>query len=234
MARLLHHKIQRVINYRFLEDLMKKVLLVVAALSVLMLASTAHANLITNGGFDNGLNGWSDGLLSSLPAWDSNAQAAKFGYGAGFINGANQSLFQAFHINPDIKSVTFSFDLTTSVNSPSILESGVFTAAFNSLNFNLKDFVADFTWLHKDGSITTTFSKEIEISKAFQWFGNDWNNAAVLFKFTGGGLGSVGGMTVLLDNVFLGPTAQTPIPAAAWLLGSGVAGLVALRRKQVA
>lgn len=216
---------------------MKKVLLTVIALSMLLFATTAHANLITNGGFDNGLSGWNDGLLTSLPAWDANAQAAKFGFESGHgIGGAYQSLSQTFRINPDIKSVTFSFDLTTNVNASWLGgQSGLFSAAFNSLNFSLKDFTADFTWMHDDGNVTTHFSKEIEIGQAFQWFDLGLDNAGVIFKFSGSaGAISFGGITVLLDNVFLGPTAQTPVPAAAWLLGSGLAGLVALRRRHAA
>ncbi|MBF0413330.1 MAG: VPLPA-CTERM sorting domain-containing protein [Desulfamplus sp.] len=59
---------------------------------------------------------------------------------------------------------------------------------------------------------TTTFLVDSETTLSFEGLGND-------------------NMGLLLDNVVLSGT-PTPVPAAVWLLGSGLAGLVALRRKK--
>lgn len=212
---------------------MKKVLLAALMLSVMLFAATAQANLITNGSFDTGLDGWDNSLLSTMPGWNDAAQAAEFSYDPLLIGAASQSLYQIFRIEPGTKSLTLSFDLTSNVYPISGWQTGSFTVSFNSFDFSLNDFTI-YEWTDEDGNITANISKEIEFNDLIGWF--DMNNAALIFQFSGFGVGYGDGISVLLDNVMLtaGGSNAVPIPGAIWLLGSGIAGLVALRRKNAA
>ena len=53
---------------------MKKVLLAVFTLSIMLFAATAQANLISNGGFDEGLDGWNNSILTAMPSWNAEAR----------------------------------------------------------------------------------------------------------------------------------------------------------------
>lgn len=205
---------------------MKKALLVFAALATLLFATTARADIITNGAFDTGTGGWivtgaewKNGAVDLAPNMFANAS----------------TLTQFFSIPAGTEKLTLSFDLNISLSQFSGIAAGAaFTAHFNCADLGINDTVL-YSWATADAIWSwggeTLFSETLTFDLDFNRVLNlPVDNAMISFVFAMGGASL--GFDVLIDNVTLGPASPAvPVPAAVWLLGSGLAGIVALRRK---
>lgn len=217
---------------------MKKVLLTVATLSLLLLATTAHANLIANGDFSDGLN-----------SWTTNGQSVKIENGAAILgNGsdpaAGQSkLSQSFFVEPGTEKLYISFDLSFKGFDNNLLLSDTFSVVVSDLQIELHSVLwwtweeevwTDhniYSWNSDEGYNTLNVKATVLLSPGFA----DRNpNAKITFNLSevlANDPNMFLSTTLAISNINITPSAATPVPAAAWLLGSGLAGVMALRRK---
>jgi hypothetical protein len=194
---------------------MFKKMIIVAAMAILAISAqvgTASANLVTNGGFETGnFSGWTltNGALD--------------GYTFVVLNSLNPTSPP----NPGI------YEASLSTN-------GAAGAISQTLNTTAGQGYIVTYWLANDDSSKTNLFQAM------------WNNSTIQatalansdifgykeFQFSAVASGSSSTLafnfqndpsTFHLDNVDATPT---PIPAAAWLLGSGLMGLVGLRRRK--
>lgn len=186
-----------------------KILHLLAAGLFILVAGNSHANLISNGGFESGLAGWSCTHVSGDCLTGTQTISAPEGssYFFGYSNGGTGHLSQGFtSIAGAIYSISLVFDTNdqTSTNTLS-LDVGNLSTDFLLLPFT--------TW--------TPFTSNFIADSAF---------TTVDFSFsTVGGTG-----TVWIDNVIvelaLIPN-PVPVPAPLVLIALGLAGLVLSRRK---
>jgi hypothetical protein len=186
-------------------------------------AGTANAEFVTNGTFDTDLAGWDQEVgTGTIPTSWVSPGAANVGQPG---TPGTSTFSQKLSITST--SVAYSFDYQWQVNKPSLAD--VFTAIIEydlqgggtssvelvnqptsepGLNFNQTYFVAE-----------TTALAGIDTAAA--------DNARIIFTLVENN--SPVGTRVQLDNVSV---SAVPLPAAAWLFGSALVGLVAVARRR--
>lgn len=214
---------------------MKKVLLILFTLSMMLVAATAHANLITNGDFSDGLNGWDITHPHAVTVDNGSAIIGHAGIGFG-----SSSISQNFYIAPGTESLDISFDLTFSGHDWNLIAKDVAKVVLSTLHmesflwWNWEEW-ADynvFQWGSNNEYTTISVNSTMLLSPDYL----DKNpNGKITFMLDESLFGIFGWLldtTMSVSNVNISPTGSpVPVPAAVWLLGSGLAGMAALRRK---
>lgn len=129
-------------------------------------------------------------------------------------------------------SWTFSFDAKAPAGGPAIdpgssASAGAFIKGFGpGFGFFFPIYNEDTTTL--SDSTWTTFSHTLTLNSVNP---GDWDNWIIQFGFVNTAT-NFDDSGVLYDNVSFSQVSAVPVPAAAWLFGSALLGLVAVRRKK--
>ena len=199
------------------------------ALLILSLAMTtaapafASTNLVVNGDFENVPLSKSWDTFSTLAGWTLNSGEVEIQrnlYGGNptkyvELDGThNDVISQNLNL---VKGTTYtlSFDYLYRPDANKYEDSASMTVSFGSLANPFKTVVAN-TIANDWATYTSTFLYTGDTGQ-------------VTLALAGGGKSDSYG--ALVDNVSVTPKNATPIPGAVWLLGSGLLGLVGLRRK---
>ena len=173
----------------------------VAALSV---AYPARANLITNGGFEDGFFGWShSGTVGLSGNAHSGNQAASFGVPSGSV---------AQNVTTPGTSYVVDFWLATSIFGP---RGGINpTVSVNVVWGGTSIFSQSFASIYTEHTLTVTAS-----------------SAMTALEFQSSIIGPPGSAALLLDDVSVTPAGVPDGGSTVSLLGCALLGLVVLRRK---
>ena len=138
------------------------------------------------------------------------------------VNEYFQTIEDILGANPSAKVVLTTMPLTTGENSDNVLrnqyndEVRSYAASHNMLLFDIADLEAH----DADGNPITFESGGTVYQKLFSGWSSD-----------GGHLSTAGRVWVAQGWYAMAASQATPIPGAAWLLGTGLVGLVGLRRR---
>ena len=183
-----------------------KLLIPLAAAAAFSLAHPAKANLITNGGFEDGLFGWShSGTVGLSGNAHSGNQAASFGVPSGSV---------AQNVTTPGTSYVVDFWLATSIFGP--------TGSINpTVSVNV-------VW-----GGTSIFSQSFASSSPYteHTFTVTTSSAMTALEFQSSIIGPPGSAALLLDDVSVTPAGVPDAGSTLPLLGFASLGLVALRRK---
>jgi len=192
-------------------------------------SSNVSANLISNNGFEDGLNGWNSTGNADIRTWDPVAYE-----GTNYLFGRNT---QEFSVWQDID--LFSHGYTASqINSGAFsvvfggMQSGwhtqadsgtisihLFNEEMSELGFtSLGPFYSDHTWVNRMG-ISDLLADTRYIQYRFYGTRVEYLNT-----------------DAYLDAAYLEVKgiSAVPVPAAIWLFGSGLIGLASISRRKVA
>lgn len=197
------------------------------ALSVAPLAVYAvPVELVTNGGFETGdLTGWGTAGLGNAAVSGTNPSSGSFSVNL-FSDSPNPDLLQQFGVGTGTlspgQSVTLSFDYRGTAGAGAVFFGAVITQASGELSLNGPLFP------DADPDIWQSFSATFNV-------GADTSAGVVveMQAICGAVLGCVADYYV--DNISLvTDVAAVPVPAAVWLFGSGLLGLVGVARRKKA
>jgi hypothetical protein len=208
----------------------KRFLTLVAMTLIFLSTSGAQAYVET---FDSNNANWSYGFNNNFSTILPATHVSSGGNPGGYITGATANLYAvwtyATALYGDITGQMMTIDTKVGVDS----------AAGNAQFYVGKGgaYFIDGTWNIGADLNWTTHTVALDATHFTRWTGVD-TGAFTLDQvlaapddigiFFGGGLAS-GSVNLMVDN--FGTVATVPVPAAAWLLGSGIVGLAALRRK---
>lgn len=173
--------------------------------TLLFVAQGSHASLITNGGFESGLSGWTCAAGSCGTGDMGGPQEGSYHF-YGFDNGPGGLSYQSFAT--DI-GATYSIDFFYGSFSPS---------PANNLSLKVGDLVQDFTFASSGWSSFSSTFTAISTSTSLDFFFD-----------TDPGTGQI-----WLDGIVVDYVASVPEPASIALFGIGLAGLGFSRRKKTA
>ena len=109
-----------------------------------------------------------------------------------------------------------------------LAEAGIFSIySLDMLEDTVGDGLTVTGYLQGGGQVDTTFIHTTPLVLTTFLFGSEWQGLTSISMTTF----STGGSPAVLDNIVV---SAVPIPAAAWLFGSALAGLGWLRRRQAA
>ncbi|WP_028583872.1 PEP-CTERM sorting domain-containing protein [Desulfogranum mediterraneum] len=184
---------------------MKKILVLFAVVGLMMGTISAHANLVTNGGFESGLTGW------SLSGEDSHF------FGSGHTGAQSLELFD------NSGFATLSQMITTTVGAT--YDFSFWSAVYSVVPGNILRYSLD------SGPIVTV----AQASGGFNWeyfsdsfVASSTSTAISFFIETDPGTG-----TWKLDDVYVS-LGENPVPEPTTMLlfGTGIAGLAAIGRRK--
>jgi choice-of-anchor C domain-containing protein len=210
---------------------MKKVLALIVILCFALPPAT-HADLINNGGFESGTSPPTGNNIATLAAGSTQLDNWTIGAaGIDWIPWNGSTVYWQSH------GGSYSIDLNATVGSGSI--SQTFTTTVGT------QYKVDF-WLAGNPANTTDKTRQVQVTAAgasqnftFDTTGKSFTNMGWLpetFLFTATGESTTLTFTSLTPAQY-GPALDdisvnaVPIPAALWLLGSGLLGLIGLRRR---
>ncbi len=190
---------------------LRPILLVLTAVTALSVAYPARANLITNGGFEDGFFGWShSGTVGLSGNAHSGNQAASFGVPSGSV---------AQNVTTPGTSYVVDFWLAISIFGPSIFGP---TGGINpTVSVNV-------VW-----GGTSIFSQSFASSSRYteHTFTVTASSGMTALEFQSSIIGPPGSAALLLDDVSVTPAGVPDAGSTLPLLGFASLGLVVLRRK---
>lgn len=221
---------------------MKRFSIVLAMIFAMLLAATAHAdvvsaNMLDNGAFDNAnrLNGWA---YEGDVRWINGAAVLGSKNGSGV-----SSISQSFYIQPDTASLNLSFDLTFTGMDRDRFNNDTAKVVLSTLQmegwwiFEWENWTEQvvYEWTSGNTSYTTvSFSGSILLGE----FDDINPNATISFMLDQGKKGHSSNLctTMTVDNIFIGRPGNTPTPTpepgTMLLMGSGLAALgMCMRRR---
>lgn len=191
---------------------MKKVKLAAAILGLLSVSQIANSATIANGNFDSGLAGWN--TEGNVTVEDGYAVLNTFdGIDTSIYGGTNGSI------------------LSQTVNA---LAGDVISFSYN---FNTDDYLPynDFSLVAGDAQFLLE-----NVATVGEGGSSGWNNFSftALSDFTdlkfivSNDTDTAFNSTLYIDNISSGSVSAVPVPAAVWLFGSGLVGLLGFNRKR--
>lgn len=191
---------------------MKKVKLAAAILGLLSVSQIANSATIANGNFDSGLAGWN--TEGNVTVEDGYAVLNTFdGIDTSIYGGTNGSI------------------LSQTVNA---LAGDVISFSYN---FNTDDYLPynDFSLVAGDAQFLLA-----NVATVGEGGSSGWNNFSftALSDFTdlkfivSNDTDTAFNSTLYIDNISSGSVSAVPVPAAVWLFGSGLVGLLGFNRKR--
>ncbi len=185
-------------------------------------AYAVPVELISNGGFETGdLTGWGTAGLGTATVTGTNPSTGSFAVRLSSTS-PSPDLIQQFGVGLGLltpgQSVTFSFDYRGTAAAGGVFFGEVITQASGELNLNGPLFP------DPDPNVWQTFSTTFNV-------GAD-TSAGVLVQMNASCGAAAGCVSeYFVDNISL--TAEVvPVPAALWLFGSGLLGLVGVARRK--
>ena len=189
--------------------------LATATLALTMSASSLAAfQLVENGDFSNGLDGFGNyaepGVAAVSDGGGYGLVEGGGGWGGGFVYKDDAPSLASMGLTAG-ETYTFQFDMISSEAGTTGIKVESWGAGASLDNSGEVDF-------NGNGTDWATYTYDYTI-----------NAAADAFKIVL--VGNSGGNTSF-DNVGINVASAVPVPAAAWLFGSALAGLVAVRRNK--
>jgi hypothetical protein len=203
-----------------MKKILKLILPLLTVSAIALSASGAGANMIQNGSFEEPViayGSWTPDL--PVPGWK-----VEYGYGIEIQN----------HVAGDPQHGNNHVELDTHYNS-SISQT---ISTSSGVKYNLSFWYSPRPNVSEDSNIINVYFNGTLIDSITGYSANvtDWkphtypltalSDSSVLMFEAAGISDSVGGY---IDNVSMTPT---PVPAALWLFGSGIAGMAAIRRRK--
>jgi len=209
----------------------KLALIMVTLAAVVLCAGPALANLVINGGFEDGNTGFTSDYIYSTSSGFINGYYA-IGSNPSAYNGAWTDITAA-HGGTNMMIVNGATNGTSSVWSAQVtVESGTYKfSAWVANSFTGMPNPANFT-LKIGGGTITSFALG-RYTKGWQEFSTNWistSGGTVTLALVDTATGE-NGNDFVLDDITFARVNPVPIPGAVWLLGSGLLGLVAIKRK---
>jgi hypothetical protein len=193
---------------------MKKLKLLAAVIALLPLGQAAHSATLANGDFNSGLAGWTAQGNVSVNSGAAVLTSAGSGVGTGSFGGTNGSILSQA-INASVGDViSFSYNFVGGDYMP-----------YNDFSLVVADGSHLLSNIAAVGSYGTTGWQTFTFTAVS-------NFTDLMFVISNAGDFGVDS-SLWIDNVTVsGVPSNVPVPAAVWLFGSGVAGLMGARRKK--
>ena len=208
---------------------------IVASGALLLAAASSQAaitELINNGGFETGdLSGWdsstSVSINTSTDGPSSGAYSAFFQNGSPAANDLKQTNLGAGFLTPG-QEVRVSFDYRGTSSAGGVLNAAIFSmidggGVSNTLNLN----GGAPLFPNGDPSVWNNYSATVNL-------GSDVSGGIdfLISAPCGAAAGCVSDYYVDNISVEFGEASAVPVPAAAWLFGSGLLGLVGMSKRK--
>lgn len=192
---------------------MKKVKLAAAILGLLSVSQIANSATITNGNFDSGLAGWSAEGNVTLDAGGYAVLSTISGTDTSVYGGTNGSILSQTvnALAGDIISFSYSF------NAGDYMPLNDFALVAGDTEYLVSDVatVGDFGSSGWKNFTFTALNDFTDLKFVVSNFGDTFFDSSLY-----------------VDNIASGPVSAVPVPAAVWLFGSGLAGLLGFNRKR--
>ncbi|WP_442497046.1 hypothetical protein [Methylobacter sp. sgz302048] len=192
---------------------MKKVKLAAAILGLLSVSQIANSATITNGNFDSGLTGWGTAGNVTLDAGGYAVLNTFLGIDTSAYGGTNGSILSQTvnALAGDVISFSYSF------NTDDYLPYNDFALIAGDAQYLVSD-VATVGNGDSSGWQNFSFTALSDFSD-LKFIASNHTDTAF-------------NSTLFIDNVSSGSVSAVPVPAAVWLFGSGVLGLLGFNRKR--
>jgi len=180
----------------------------------------ANASLLTNGTFDTNLSGWTINAPDTGVTWDAGTAHV------GRTGTPGTAIFsQSFDIAAGTSQLQIDFDYEWQVTQPNSIDTFIAELIYADSGGTVTEL------LLSQGSDAGNFGNTVSFSGTVSLIDLAAPPSNGEIRFTLIETNNDVGTRIQLDNVFV---SAVPIPAAAWLFGSGLLGLVGIARRKKA